>query len=196
MQVNNDQDDLNETIGVISNLIRTIDCDSVVWTGDINCDFLRKTRHTEIVIEALDNLNMTTTWKKFKIDFTCTYEREGVTYVSTLDHFLMDGELSMSVLDAGEIHHPENTSDHDAIFFVFDSIAVEQSSVHATPKIPKPSWRMASEEDKLQYTYKLDTKLNCIMVPTQISECTDLHCYRDNGGCPVSWGRVTSLPKG
>ena len=96
--------------------------------------------------------------------------------MSTLDHFLMDGELSRSVLDAGVIHHPENTFDHEAIFCVFDSITVEQSSVHATPKIPKPSWRMASEEDKLQYTYKLDTKLNCIMVPTQISECTDLHC--------------------
>ena len=87
----NGQDDLNETFGVISNLIRTEDCDAVIWVGDINCDFLRNTRHTQAVNEALENLNMTTTWERFKIDFTCTYEREEVPMFQPWPGPLPDG---------------------------------------------------------------------------------------------------------
>ena len=55
---------------------------------------------------------MKTVWDSFEVDFTCTYQREEMTYISTLDHFYLSESIFQPVVDAGPIHHPENASDH------------------------------------------------------------------------------------
>ena len=109
-------------------------------------------------------------------DFTCTYEREGVTHVSLLDHFFISELLLDAVTDAGVIHHPDNSSDHEPIFCVFESITLQPSVITTAPQAPRPSWKRASSEQKEKYIYLLDTRLSTVMTPTPVSECQDVHC--------------------
>ena len=81
-------------------------CDAIVWGGDINADFARNNQHTGLVKELLDDLNLATIWNTFEIDFTCSYEREGNSYISLLDHFFISEGLSSEIKNAGVIHHP------------------------------------------------------------------------------------------
>ena len=62
------------------------------------------------------------------------------------------------------------------IYCVLESVNVSSSSNNAAPKNPRPSWKKASSDDKEIYKYVLEEKLNSIIIPTQISECSDLHC--------------------
>ena len=40
---NDSLNNLSETLGVISNIIRKSECDALVWAGDINTDYSRNT---------------------------------------------------------------------------------------------------------------------------------------------------------
>ena len=173
---NSDINDLNETLGVISSIIQNSECDSVVWAGDINTDYSRNTPHCTIVKESVEEMDMKTVWDRFEVDFTCTYQREETTYISTLDHFLLSENIFQTVLDAGPIHHPENTSDHEPIYCVIKSITLARSTSQPPAYKPRPSWRMAGQDKKEQYRFMLDIELGAIMIPTQLSVCQDTHC--------------------
>ena len=47
-----------------------------------------------------------------------TYEREGVSHTSTLDHFYLSERTLPKVSDAGVFHHPDNSSDQN-LFTVY-----------------------------------------------------------------------------
>ena len=183
----NNNEDLIETIAVIQNVIQNTECDSVIWAGDINADFLRNTYHTRTVNDILNDLNFSIAWERFPIDFTCTYEREGVTYVSTLDHFFFSEQISQLVIDAGVIHHFENASDHSPIYCVLESITLSPSVKKASQSNPRPSWKQANRDDKNMYKYLLETKLNSIVIPAQITECNNLHCKDEIHLEAVDW---------
>ena len=168
--------DLIETICVIKNVIRDCNCDAVMLIGDINADYTRNTSHTRTVRESMDELLLMMAWDSFTIDFTHTYESEGSTFVSTLDHVYMTEVIRETVQEAGVIHDPDNSSNHEPIYCVIESLSVNKTTNKSATYQPRPSWRMASEEEKDQYKYKLDINLQTIMVPAQISECCDPHC--------------------
>ena len=169
-------DELNEVIGVINNVINNNDADAVIWTGDINADFLRDTRQSRIVKESIESLNFFSAWNRFQADFTCTYEREGITYISLIDHFFWSEQLNHEITDAGVIHHPDNESDHSPIYCVFKSLTLSPSITVEVPQPPKPSWKQASIMEKNFFKYMLDVKLNSIVIPTILIECENLHC--------------------
>ena len=139
------------------------------------------------MFEAVSESNLVITWDKFQVDFTHTYEREGNTFVSTVDHFLLDEQMIMNVKDAGVIHHPENVSDHDPIYCNLKSITIPQSVTTAAPSQPRPSWSRASQEEKERYCYLLDSRLDSVMVPVQVSECRDLHCTQQEHLEAIDW---------
>ena len=169
-------EELTETIEVIQNVIDQNDCDAIVWAGDINAEFKRQNSHSRAVREAVSNAKLTPVWENHEADFTCTYEREGVTHVSLLDHFFLSEELISKVTEAGVIHHQDNSSDHEPIFCVLESLTLKPSVTKPTAHSPRPSWRLATAQEKEQYSYQLDTRLGSIMIPTQVSECKDVHC--------------------
>ena len=172
----NESDELAETLSNIQNVIRNTECDNVVWAGDINADFRRNTRHCSTVMESVMETNLAVTWDRFHVDFTHTFEREGTTHVSTLDHFFVSENLMSNVIDAGVVHHLDNTSDHEPIFCTFTSITTLQCSAKPAPRQPRPSWQRATEGERESYVYLVDTRLRSVMVPTQVSECRDVHC--------------------
>ena len=182
-----EDDELTETLEVIQIVLETNVCDAVVWTGDINSDFKRNTKHTRTVREAVEDSNLLVTWDKFSVDFTCSLEREGATFSSILDHFFMSEQLAINVTDAGVLHHHDNSSDHEPIYCVFKSITLGSTSSQAAAPKPKPSWKKASSEEKEKYEYSLNRRMAAIMVPTQISECKDLHCREKEHLEAVDW---------
>ena len=185
--------DLVETLGVIENIIRTSQCDSIVWAGDINADYLRNTQHCTLVKERVENMSLSRAWDYFAVDFTCTYEREGVTYTSTLDQFYYSEIIQPKVLDAGVIHHLENTSDHEPIYCVLESMKIVQSNAQPSAHRPRPSWRLAGQAEKDQYKYMLDTELGAVMVPAQLSDCQDPHCKSEEHIEALNWFAVEML---
>ena len=188
-----DLSELEETISVIKNVIRNSSCDSVIWAGDINADFTRDTAHSRTVKESIEEMNLLTAWDRFNVDFTCTYVREGVTFLSTLDHFHLSENISKNVLDAGVIHHPDNASDHEPIYGMLKSIQIVKTCSQSSPFQPKPSWRMASQEEKERYKYQLDINLQHIAIPTQVSECNDPHCKEEEHLEAIDWFSAETL---
>ena len=96
--------------------------------------------------------------------------------MSTLNHFYFSERIIDMVSDAGALHHPDNTSDHEPIYCVLKSITLTKAVSQPSSIKLRPSWRLASKEDKDNYKYMLDTELGTVMIPTQMSECHDPHC--------------------
>ena len=65
-------------------MIETNACDAVVWAGELNADYSRKTAHARLVKESMEDMNMTSAWEKFDMDFTCVSEVGGITRISVL----------------------------------------------------------------------------------------------------------------
>ena len=166
--------DLEESLQTISLLIRNTYCNRVIVTGDLNCDFSRNTNHTRAVSEFSNDLNLSSAWNTFPIDFSHSSERDGRTFISTRDHFLStDSEI---ILDAGVIYVHENMSDHELIFCILKESILSMSSADISERTPKPSWRLATIGNKEEYIALMNSILENIAIPTKITDCKNLHC--------------------
>ena len=183
-------DDLEDTLFCIETVLTNNDYRQVFLTGDINCNFLKKTMHVKNVSEFLDRNGLLKAWDTFNIDFTHTHEANGVTRTAVLDHFFWKNTSNTnSVKDAGVIHHVNNKSDHEPVYCVFEveSSPIELENVKHAPK-PKPSWKLATSEDKESFKTKLESKLERIQPPTNLIDCKNVKC-----DCPEHRENIDSL---
>ena len=112
-QINNyDESELSETLSYVRQVLLNNNYDHIIWAGDLNADFLRKSKHTRIVQHFIEELNLLKAWDKYDVNFTHYHEVNGVSFTSTLDHLLWSDSLNYRILDAGALHLPSNTSDH------------------------------------------------------------------------------------
>ena len=86
-----------------------VDHDAVLWAGDLNVDFFRNTRHSNLVRHFVDELDLVHSWDNHDVDFTHYNELNNTTHVSTIDHFFWDTGLDSYVQNCGVIHHPDNS---------------------------------------------------------------------------------------
>ena len=168
--------ELLETLRVIKTSIEKANCETVIWAGDINADFVRGTNHTDRVQELVDELNLCKTWDSYPIDFTSVHETGNITTVSKIDHFFFSSNLKEQVEDAGVIHHLNNKSDHSPIFVVLQSLEIQQESAVKSSAKPKPSWRRACAEERDSYRQKLEEKLRSVICPAPVAMCNNVHC--------------------
>ena len=145
-----DENELIEILQVIQRVIEENICHSVLFLGDINCDFRRNTRFVQSVRTFLLEQNLNQSWGKFEIDFTHFQEHNEVTHVSILDHFFWTGALEQKVLEAGVLHHPDNTSNYSLIYCSLDleTIPVESAAPNLSESAQKTSWKHATVEQK------------------------------------------------
>ena len=181
---NFNEDELNETLQVISRVIEENACHSVLFLGDINCDFRRNNRFVHIIQSFLLEQNLVKAWEKFQIDFTHFQENNDISHVSMIDHFFWNGAIDPNVLDAGVIHHPDNMSDHSPIYCSIDmeSITVDVAAPNATPASEKPSWKHATKEQKESFPTILQEHLTEISIPEEVQNCRNVKC-NDPGHC-------------
>lgn len=111
-----DTDELLTTIESINNVIDKSHFTDAVITGDINCDFSRRTKFVEMVQNFIEEKSLVKSWDKFEVDFTHANEIKGKTHVSKIDHYFWNENLSNLVSDAGVLHLPDNLSDHCPIY--------------------------------------------------------------------------------
>jgi hypothetical protein len=76
-----------ETLEDINSTINDNQFDKLIWTGDLNADFVRNSGHVRAVSNFLGERNLVKTWDKFDADFTHVHEANGVTSTSLIDHF-------------------------------------------------------------------------------------------------------------
>ena len=171
-----DQSDLLETITHIKDVIRKNDFDSLLWSGDINADFIRNSRHTATVQNTLDELNLMKSWDRFDIDFTWCSDQLGVSHVATLDHFFWSESLSDIVKSAGVLHLPDNKSDHSPVYCVLEIPELQQQIPNPARQKPRPSWKKATLEQKSSFKDVLERKLSQIDTPNSILHCRNVKC--------------------
>ena len=104
--------ELLTTLSAISNVIDDNEFDNVIWTGDINAAFIRRTRFTCMIESFIDEKSLQKSWDKFAIDFTHSFDTVDNTYTSILDHFFWSENLSKNIVMADVLHLANNTSDH------------------------------------------------------------------------------------
>ena len=175
---NADHTELLETLSHISEIIRKNDFDHLLWTGDINADFIRRTDHTNTIKEQIDDLGLAYSWQNFEIDFTCRHELLGNTHVSVLDHFFWSQQLGVHVEDAGVLHLPDNSSDHSPIYCVisFQGLHIEKDVCKPHQQQPRPSWSKAKSEEKVHFKSLLEERISNIAMPASMTLCRNVKC--------------------
>ena len=172
--------ELLETLQHIRNILETNVFNHILWTGDINADFIRRTGHVKIVKEFIDDFSFKASWDKYHVDFTHHHEVNGQSSTSTIDHFFWNAELDGNILDAGVIHHPSNMSDHSPIYCKIDAGKIEAEDVgNQAQAPPKPSWKKSSHEEKDKFVHKLDSLLSQLEVSEDMVCCQDVHCKNE-----------------
>ena len=136
--------ELEEIFAAIEEIMANNQFSSLIWGGDINADFLRRTGHVRAVKQFLERLSFHSAWERFQIDFTHVHDMNDHSYVSTVDHFFWPDTLNDAVVEAGVIHSVDNPSDHSPIYCVLDHFKLKQNKVDAVKLQPKPSWKRAS----------------------------------------------------
>ena len=171
-----DESELVILLSDIADIIDENSFDQVIWTGDINADFRRNTRFVNIVDEFVSTNGLEKSWDKLPVDFTHTTEREGVTYTSIIDHFFWNDEFGSCVTDAGVIHLPENMSDHCPIYCKYRLVTTMKKTQNKRPvNRLLPSWNMASEEQRDDFSNDVAAALENISIPAHLM-CRNVHC--------------------
>ena len=120
-----DGNELLETIQFIKQVMESYEFSSVLLLGDINCDFLRRTGHTNLVSSFVDENYLKKAWDHFEIYFTHCHEYNGNSSVSTIDHFCWNEEFDNCIAECGVLHSADNMSDHSPIYCVIDIDQIE-----------------------------------------------------------------------
>ena len=109
-------EELEKIIAIIENMTLTYACNNVVVIGDLNTDTKRGNGRVARMEKFLSDNELESAWQTFNVDFTHEFEKDGVTFTSTLDHIIWNTELGKSVVDSGVLHIVSNTSDHHPIY--------------------------------------------------------------------------------
>ena len=159
----------------IKRVVESSECLNVMLAGDLNSDFARQNKFTDIVEEYLSELGLIIFWQNTdedpnhmiqNVDFTNRHEANDNVSYSVIDHFASSRCIYNAVKEAGVLHSGENTSTHSAIYA---KIVVEKLnlSVESHPREPKVNWNKASSQAKAHFKDDLKAKLNKI----EVSDC-------------------------
>ena len=117
------------------------------------------------------------------IDFTHIFQKEnGDCFVNTLDHILTLKRSSETIIDAGVIHLMENMSDHAPIYCVIkcnNNIAMNDPEDSKSEEYPRPRWKDANPDQKLEFNDILFRKLFSMEIPNEVTSCRDIHCENE-----------------
>ena len=84
-------------------MVGTSGCSNIILAGDLNSHFERQTRFTSIVMNELDDLELSLLWHQhnFAVDYTHSQVQNDTVYFSTIDHFALSSRVMNAVIDGG-----------------------------------------------------------------------------------------------
>ena len=171
-----DDAELIETLEYLKKIFDDNDFSSVLWAGDMNCHFLRRTGHVNMIENYLNENSFVRSWEHYEVDFTRSQETENGFSFSTLDHFFWNEEFTENVIDAGVLHSPDNSSDHCPIYCSVKLPNIQFTNEKFVSGTEKPSWKKASPDEKLSFKQLLNDRLRAIQVPASMHNCADVKC--------------------
>ena len=172
-----DTTDLRSTLAAIDDIMANNEYDSIVWMGDINADFKRNTTFTTAVADFIEEKGLVKSWENYSVDHTHTFEQDGKTYTSTLDHIFWSENMSEHIQEADVLYLPGNLSDHNPIFCKVSIGDVAAKNIQdRQEKTPRVLLKKASDEEKANYESLLSSRLAKIACATTLAECRDPHC--------------------
>ena len=140
--------ELQTTLSAISDVLNANDFDNIVWAGDINADFGRRTKFTGIIEDFVSENSLIKSWDIYKIDFSHSYDLEDQSYTSNIDHFFWSEHTAKNIENADVLHLPGNTSDHCPIYCSLKINISPSSRTPITCNKSKPSWKKATDIQK------------------------------------------------
>ena len=172
---NFDDSELLTLLSDITNLVNISECTNILIAGDLNCHLARNNQFTSIIRDHFENLNMKFLWesdndKVQPIDYTHLFSGFG----STIDHFVCTNSVLKNIVDAGVIHSPDNTSNHSAIFMKLETNGLDLK-VEKYMQTTGSSWKKASENERIQFSEALQSKLNQLTIPSDLLECNNIN---------------------
>ena len=106
----------------------------------------------------------------FQLDFTDEFEKNVVTYTSTIDHFLWNRNLTRKILCSGVLHSINNTSDHSPIYCDVDKgISLMKKARKENTNYRRVHIKDMNLEDWETYRNTLQVRLERLKPP----ECAD-----------------------
>ena len=168
--------ELENVLLAVENLVASHQCRNVVMVGDMNTEYNRKNGRVDRFEAFLLTNKLESSWKKLDVDYTHEFEKEGITYTSTIDHVVWNAALCKKVLDVGVLHLVDNTSDHDPIYCdVQQTFKIDNVSPPVKPRHETISTRVLEDEDWANFKQDLDVRLSNLNIPDCI-KCRDAHC--------------------
>ena len=110
---------------------------------------------------------------------------DGASYFNIIDHFLHSGGTEM--VKAAVIHDIDNNSDHEPIYCTFPISTNQDFDSNSPPNISKPSWKKANQDERELFKCLLDSRLESIVIPTEITECKNINCKIDTHLEAIEW---------
>ena len=163
---------LENVLASIENLIQSHACNNVIIVGDMNTEMKRKNGRVARMEKFLSDNELQSAWEIFSVDFTHEFEKDEVTYTSTLDHIIWNTELKKSVVDSGVLHLASNTSDHHPIYCDVVrrfELAKDEPGSNGS-KQGEISTKAMEESEWDRFTGELDDELSGIAVPPCVEE--------------------------
>ena len=175
-----DTSELLTTLSAINSVMEGNEFDNIIWTGDINADFMRNTQFTSIIERFIDENSLQKSWDTFAIKFTRIFDIDGHSHTSTLDHFFWSEDIPNNIMVADVLHIASNTSDHCPIYCKININNLQaKCRIRHLPN-PKACWKKATDEQKANFKVNLENDLANLEIPASIEHCHDVHCNDDN----------------
>lgn len=174
-QGNYDLVDYNEVLREISEIMLNSDTQYIILGGDWNTDISRFNNQTNTFksFTQEESLSMCLSYDNFNVPYTFN-NREAF---STIDHFLMTGNLFSHISKYESILNVDDFSDHMPVILEIDF------NVHYYSEIPKinvkrSAWHKCTAEHKMNFKNELDRLLLRINIQQEALTCADLPCTR------------------
>ena len=152
-----------------------------------NTHFPRHTTHVRLVSEFVEQLGITVFWSHpdndpnhliQNVDYTHSSVRNNVITSSTVDHFIGSNMVYECVKEAGVIHSADNFSDHSPIYAKLN-IGELDRTLEAQTYRSFPSWKKATNDDKVNFSNDLAIRLNNVHLPGGV-DCLNVKCKCDD----------------
>ena len=172
----------NENLDVLQDVLSEVSviCNSnsfsfVIFAGDFNIDFTRKTAHTSELLNFCQSEGFQCCKDLPCSDVFYTFEAHGNGSRSHIDHVLVSENMVHSVTEHYTVDNIYNASDHTAVVTGFN-INCEYFQQCQLNRKPCTAWYKASIHDLSLYKEGLDSELQNIILPTECMNCKVFEC--------------------
>ena len=171
----NDSHEFIDTLDAISNILREYDSDLVLFGGDFNTDFNRKSIQTDTLRKFIDDFSFYNCFNKYKHSTDYTYINRATGATSHIDHLFVTHNLIDCIECINIDHRGDNFSDHDPLQ-VKIKIPISRLQYKKKQSNKKTKWNRASESQIDNYSSILDNFLKLIEIPFDAVHCMNLKC--------------------